>query len=291
MDIVQIVFFPADKRMPMNDAPITLETVQVHGRLYHAYLKSAGLRTLKAAFMPSPMKWYTYVLWAVIAVPPILLQVWVFSEWKFAWLTPFIQGAIMYWVFAPFVNYCVRREMPCEYADVGITGSATTQPKYLHAALLRFKWFRDYVVQHEKITKDQIDRCIEFVELIEKDSPPSWTAYFRHPLPLLLLGIAVFSVNAKIANMIASSPIEFEKLSIVLGVALTWGLGMGWVLFSLRHARAESRWFFLRCLRWTSLSMHPETGGLPHVVANAERVGVPGEPGHRRLQQRRQPRP
>lgn len=235
-----------------------LDAVRLHGRLYHAYQNCVGYRTLKMAFLPPTMHWYNYLLWMSTAAPPLLLFALLYLDWRFAWLNPFIQGAVMYIVVRPVVNLCLRMGFPKDYDAVGITGEGTSQPSYLHSSLLRLKWFQDKMFETEKPSKAQLELCISFIELVEKDSPPTGVAYFRHPIALLLLGVVVYLVNAKVGSMITHAIIDFERISILVGISVSWLFGMGWMVFSLKHARAESRWMFLRYLRWTALSMPTE---------------------------------
>lgn len=240
-----------------------LDVVRLHGRLYHAYQNCVGYRTLKAAFVPPALHWYNYLLWITTVVPPIILFTLLYLDWRFAWLNPFIQGVVMYVCVRPIVNKCLKMGLPEDYSSVGITGTGTAQPSYLHSSLLRLKWFQDKIFATEKPSKTQIESCISFIELIEKDLPPTGVAYFRHPIALLLLGIVVYLVNAKVGSMITLAIMSFERLSILVGISVAWTFGMGWLVFSLKHARAETRWIFLRYLRWTALSMGMEDESKP----------------------------
>jgi hypothetical protein len=234
----------------------SLEAVRTHGRLFYAYQNCIGNRTLKAAYLPAQLRWYNVVLWAVTFLPPIILIPLGFLDWPWAWSTPFIQVVVTSCLFVPIAKMCLLRGLSDDYAAVGVQGELTQQPLRLHGPLVRLMWFHDLVAKQENISHQQVKMSIELLELSAKDSPPSWTSYFRHPLPLLILGIVVFSLNARISQLVQKAA-DAEGILVMVGIVVAWLLGTGWVLYSWRYSEPQSRWSFLRTLRWLELSMRP----------------------------------
>jgi hypothetical protein len=235
---------------------LSLEAIQIHGTLFYAYQNCIGNRTLKAAYLPGRIHWYTMALWGVTVFPPVILIFLNFYDWRWAWAAPIIQIAITTGLFFPLAKFCIRRGLPDDYAAVGIEGNLTLQPKQLHGPLIRLVWFYNLVSGRTNITHQHVKTCIEFVELRAKDSPPSWTSYFRHPLPLLILGIVAYTLNAKIAQLFRSAA-DAEWVLVTVGVVAAWTLGLGGMLYSWRYSEPETRWSFLRSLRWLELLMRP----------------------------------
>jgi hypothetical protein len=240
------------KKKPGN--AFSLEVIQNHGKLFYAYQKCIGNRTLKAAYLPAQIRWYTVALWVVTLLPPAVLLVLNFSDWRWSWAAPFIQLAITTGLFFPLATFCLHRGLPEAYTAAGIKGDITMQPKQLHGPLIRLMWFYDLVSENTNITHQQIKMCIELVELRGKDSPPSPTSYFRHPLTLLVLGIVAFTLNAKISQWFQSAA-NAEMVLVTVGGLAAWILGLGGMLYSWRYSELEVRWSFLRALRWLELTM------------------------------------
>ncbi|HJT50639.1 MAG TPA: hypothetical protein VJ734_01715 [Nitrosospira sp.] len=80
-------------------------------------------------------------------------------------------------------------------------GEATQQPRRLARALLYYGWFANDVRQKINPSVTQIEHCLAFIENNRKDKPPSWTSYFRHPLVVLIIGIFLYALHLKIADL------------------------------------------------------------------------------------------
>ena len=235
---------------------LSLELVQIHGQLFYAYQNCIGNRMLRAAYLPIRMRWYSFALWAVTILPPAVLITLLFLDWRFAWASPLIQLAITFCLFFPLAKFCIKKGLPNEYTAAGILGDKTLQPSQLHGPWIRLMWFHDLVSRHESISHRHVKMCIELVESINKDCPPSWTSYFRHPLPLLILGIVAYTLNAEISRLLKSAA-NVELVLTGVGIIAAWLLGLGWMLYSWRYSEAQTRWSFLRSLRWLELMMRP----------------------------------
>jgi hypothetical protein len=244
--------------LPIEAAPdSSLDVIRTHGRLYFAYQKCVGTRTLKAAYLPPTMHWYNWALWIVTFLPPLILGILQYIGWHWAWTSPLIQSVVTLGIYVPLGRLCIRWGLPEDYASVGIIGDSTLQPKAIHGPIMRLKWFKDLVTAREELDHARIKRAIEFVELIGKDAPPSSTSYFRHPLPLAILGIVVVTVNYKITALVQSA-LNAGTVMATIGLIAAWALGLGWLLYSLRYSAPQDRWSFLRALRWLELSMRPQ---------------------------------
>lgn len=234
---------------PKHDAAFTLDLIKIHGRLYYGYEKCIGKKTLKAAYWPQEKGWYTFALWVVTII--LLASPYFDGPWVI-----FIQFAIVLGLYFPLSIYCIRQGLPDDLLAVGITGEFTMQPWKIHGPIIRLMWFHSYVTEREKISYDEIKKCLEFVDFISKDES-SWTSYFRHPLIILLVGIVVYAFNAQIGKYLNSATPEAEKFFSKALTVVIQLLGLGLMLYSWRHSGPERRWSFLRCLRWIELSMRP----------------------------------
>lgn len=238
-----------------KSAAFTLDLIKTHGRLYYGYEKCIGKKNLKAAYWPAEKGWHTFALWAVtLLMVSISLASFSFDE-PWGSRTLFIQCAILLGLYFPLSIYCIRQGLPDDFLALGITGEFTMQPWKIHGPILRLMWFHSYVTEREKINYDEIKRCIEFVDFINKDEP-SWTSFFRHPLTLLLLGVGAYAYNAKLGQYLNSTAPEPEKF-LKAFTSVIPVLGIALILYSWRHFGPERRWSFLRCLRWIELSMRP----------------------------------
>ena len=79
-----------------------LEIVETLGKLNYAFLRCIGNRTLKVAYLPQTVRWYTIALWLATIAPPsaaIALQTLGGEEW--GWLAIFVEAALMFCVLFP----------------------------------------------------------------------------------------------------------------------------------------------------------------------------------------------
>jgi hypothetical protein len=238
-----------DPALPETD---TLDVIQAHGKLYYAYQNCLRKRNLKAAYWPAQRRWYTLALWAVTLLLTLTVLLYFNERWVL-WAT-LIQVVIWY----PLARYCLMQQLQDDLLALGIIGERTKQPWKLHDSLLRLIWFHSYVTKQEKVTHDQIKRCVEFAECVSKDAPASsLAAYFRHPITLLIIGMGVFAFNSKLALHINSKGPEAEMFFTHTLEVIMQTLGLGIWLHICWYFEPERQWSFLRCLRWLELSMRP----------------------------------
>ena len=235
-----------------------LEIVETLGMLNYAFLHCIGNRTLKVAYLPKTVRWYTIALWLATIAPPsaaIALQTLWGEEW--GWLAIFVEAALMFCVLFPLAKYCIQRGLPNEHRILGITGTYTSHAKSLHLPLLKLLFFKRHIATRLELDHSSIKRCIEFLEVSTKDAPPSWSTYFRHPIPVLLISSFIVLVNVRLSSWINAPEIPTQTLFTV-GLLLIWILGLGFMIFSWKYSDSETRWLFLRTLRWLELTMRPK---------------------------------
>ncbi|WP_312516814.1 hypothetical protein [Massilia sp.] len=247
----------------MNDAALnchnSLKAIATLGKLHYAYLNCIGNKTLKAAYLPQKIRWYTVALWATTIVPAVaiaVLQFFVDPDW--GWLGMLAQVAIMLFLYFPLAKYCIRNGLPDEHRELGITGVNTSHSAKLHLPFLKLLFFRRHVMNELQVGHEEIKTSIEVLELSTKDSPPSWSTYFRHPVPLLLISSLVVLINSRVSTWINATQMQSQTF-LAVGLSITWVLSIGFILFTWRYSELESRWNFLRTLRWLELTTRPNT--------------------------------
>lgn len=235
-----------------------LEAVEIVGKLYHAFIHCIGNKTLKAAYFPPRIRWYTIALWLATIVPPgaaWALQLAVGKNWE--WVGLVLEVALMFCVFFPIARYCIRKGLPNEHRLLGITGKETSHGKSLHLPLLKLLFFKRYVRIKLDVNHETVTRSIEFLELINKDSPPPLSTYFRHPVPLIVISSFVVLINAKLSGWISNTELDIQNF-FAMGLLFAWILLLGLMAFSWKYSESQSRWMFLRTLRWLELTMRPK---------------------------------
>jgi len=234
-----------------------LKSVEMVGKLHHAFIHCIGNITLRAAYFPPMVRWYTIALWLATIVPPgaaWALQSLVGKDWD--WVGLVLEVALMFGVLFPITKYCIRRGLPDEHRLLGITGKETSQDKSLHLPLLKLLFFKRYVRINLEINHEIIKRSIEFLELSTKDSPPALSTYFRHPVTLIVISSFVVIVNAKLSGWISATELDIQKFFAV-GFLFAWILLLGLMAYSWKYSESQSRWTFLRTLRWLELTTRP----------------------------------
>jgi len=188
-----------------------LEIIEILGRLHHAFLHCIGNKTLKAAFLPQPIRWHTVALWLATIAPPgaaFFLQATMGEQW--GWLAIAVEVVLMFCVLFPLAKYCIQRGLPQEHRVLGITGADTSHATSLHLPLLKLLFFKRYVDGRINLNHSHVKRCIEFLELSTKDALPSWSNYFRHPIPILLISSFFVLINAYLSKWLTSPDIQIQ---------------------------------------------------------------------------------
>ncbi|MGB7196076.1 MAG: hypothetical protein WBD81_21685 [Collimonas pratensis] len=103
---------------------------------------------------------------------------------------------------------------------------------------------------------------MDFIESNRKDLPPSWASYFRHPLVVLIIGIFLYTLNLKIADLMKQdSSVNFHGWSVPIVVlsCVVLALMAGWLFYSTHYAGREDDWRFERCVRWYLIQQQNES--------------------------------
>lgn len=229
----------------------SLLPIQLHGALYYAYKKAVGWRIFNAAYRPERSGIHTKALWTLTAI----LFIVPFSSFLGSLGITIVATCILFAAYYFLADYAIKRGLEFEYKKYAIAEVDKMQPRRLVRDLMHYHWFQEKIRATFKPTRQQIEKCIEFVDSNKKISITN--TFSRHPMVVLAVGIPAFALNNK-------TPQLFEKIGnfgltfAVICYCVALPLYVAWIFHSSLYDGERDDWRFKRYLTWFLLQEFPE---------------------------------
>jgi len=239
-------------------------TIQLHGTLRSAFNKAmSGHNLIRIAFMPQQQTYLTYLLWITTLCMFGLIGV----GYTFAVHVerPFLAGICLIPVFFVLAEMAIHRGVSAAFSDDDMVRDLSLQPWRLRRPIIRYAFMRELLRRHHKgHTVDELEDCLEFIQISRNGRPPGVTGFLRHPLVVALFTVSIYTISIR---FIGTDPKNLwpSIASFLFIVSLL--LWIGGVAYFLRYFDPSEEWHFECCIRWYSLEGRSERKVTTRAVA------------------------
>lgn len=225
----------------------TNNAIHLHGELFQSFKDALdGAELLKVAFFPKATIGWTFLLWLITGAVVGCMVVTGLKNSELAQTCAYLLMIPFFFVAEQALHHGVSVQFPLD----ALVSNLRQQPWGLRRAILRHAFFCAHLLKHSKSPEvEQLDFCLQFIEVNRSNRPPPWTAFFRHPIVVTTYGILIYTFNvyigAGVANVEGSwNAARYATLAVIFCIFI-YGL-----LYTFRYTGPNTQWDFERSLRW-----------------------------------------
>jgi hypothetical protein len=221
----------------------------VHAILLKAYSKAfTKLPVAKYAFLPESVEPLNFLTWLFAAGLFVSLVFSLFEQSGVGFVfTVFLEAAMI--VTAEIAGL---KSIRMQNIDDNLLSKLSDHSGNLRRPIVQLRGAIIYLDSIDNVLSlEEIESCLELIEINKKDIPLGISGFFRHPMVLLLLGMIAFAFNSKIAEGFKSVSIWQSLVNVCALVSLP--LFVLLMIHLIRQSNEMSNWKFQRFVRWFRL--------------------------------------
>lgn len=243
-------------------------TLRLHGLLYYTFNHAmSGAPLLKIAFRPERKTVLTYLLWALSTCMLTSIALTFPLKDNADW--PFLTSIGLMPFFFIVAELAIQRGVSEAFPGDEVVSNLRQQPWKLRRPIMRYAFLSKAMQEQGKVPSvEELNDCLEFIEINRNGRPPRWTSYLRHPLVVTVFGILIYTFNTHVipSHKGGDGWAFFGNVSVFVFFLLF----VGGVVYGLRYIDPNAEWQFECCIRWYRLQRQESLDELKRARVNRQ---------------------